>query len=129
MKNIQWLLLMLALFGFKQASADIFDDLAGALKTGNASEVARYFDNSVELKTGDKSAVYSKNQGELVLKQFFSTHPAKNFTVIHRGSSAKGARYAIGTYQTSNGENYRVYIYIKESSGKLFVQEITFEKE
>ena len=110
------------------AKADIFDDVAGAIRSGNANAVSKYFASSIELKTVDKSNVYSKNQAELVLKEFFQNNPPRTFTVIHRGSSAKGARYAIGTLETAQG-SFRVYLYITEAAGQLLIQELSFEKE
>jgi Domain of unknown function (DUF4783) len=109
------------------AKADIFDDIGAALKSGNAHDVARYFDTSVELKTLDKNEVYSKNQAELVLKDFFDKNTPRNFTVIHRGS-AKGARYAIGTMETNRG-TFRTYVYIKDVAGSPSIQELTIEQQ
>jgi hypothetical protein len=110
------------------AKADIFDEIAIALKSGNASEVSKYFDTSIELRTLGKSNVYSKNQAEMVLKDFFDNNQPKNFTVIHRGASAKGARYAIGNLETAKG-TYRTYLYIKDVSGKLYIQELSIEQQ
>src|SRR5690348_6671166 len=93
------------------AKADIFDEVAVAIRSGNASAVSKYFASSIELKTIDKSNVYSKNQAELVLREFFQSHAPRSFNVIHRGSSAKGARYAIGSMETAQG-SFRVYLYI-----------------
>ena len=110
------------------AKADVFDEIATAIKSGNAREVAKYFDNNVELKIVDKSSVYSRNQAEMVLNDFFSKNQPTSFSVIHRGSSSKGARYAIGTLTTGQG-SYRTYIYIKEVSGRLYIQELSIDKE
>jgi len=46
------------------------DEVIAAMKTGNASSVAKYFDNNVEISMPDKSNSYSKSQAELVLKDF-----------------------------------------------------------
>lgn len=110
------------------AKADIFDEVAVAIRSGNASAVSKYFASSIELKTIDKSNVYSKNQAELVLREFFQSHTPRSFNVIHRGSSAKGARYAIGSMETAQG-SFRVYLYITEAGGQLLIQELSFEKE
>ncbi len=110
------------------AKADIFDEVAMAIRSGNANAVSKYFASSIELKTLDKSSVYSKNQAELVLKEFFNSHGPRNFSIIHRGSSAKGARYAIGSMEAGQG-SFRVYLYITEAGGQLLIQELSFEKE
>jgi hypothetical protein len=46
------------------------DEIVAALKTGNASQIAKYFDNTVEIALPDKTNSYSKSQGEMVLKIF-----------------------------------------------------------
>src|SRR5688500_3663996 len=110
------------------AKADIFDDIANAIKSGNAKEVSKYFASSIELKTVDKSNVYSKNQAELVLKDFFTANPVKGFSTIHKGSSAKGAKYAIGTMETPNG-NFRDYVYVCNKEVQPLIHELSFERE
>jgi Domain of unknown function (DUF4783) len=50
------------------------DEVVAALKNGDATAVARHFDNTVEITIPDKSNNYSKSQAEMVLKDFFSTN-------------------------------------------------------
>lgn len=73
--------------------------------------------------------MYSKAQAEMVLKDFFSKNSPKSFTIIHRGVSKEGARYAIGTLTTTQGQNIRTYFFFKESGGMAYIQELRFEKE
>ena len=47
------------------------DDVIGALRAGNASEVGKYIDENVELTLPDKSDNYSKAQAIMILKDFF----------------------------------------------------------
>ncbi|MCX6350288.1 MAG: DUF4783 domain-containing protein [Bacteroidetes bacterium] len=110
------------------AKADIFDDIVLALKNGDAKELAKYFDTSIELKTLDKSNVYSRKQAELVLKDFFEKYKVKGFTMMHKGSSSKGALYAIGNLETAQG-TYRTNLYIKDIGGKPTIQELTIEQK
>lgn len=108
--------------------ADVFDNIAQAFRAGDAKAIAKYFDNNIELRIADKGSVYSRNQAELVLKEFLNNNAPKAFNVVHRGSSAKGALYAIGTMETSKG-NYRTYILVKEVGGKQYIEELQFEKQ
>ena len=48
------------------------DEVIGALRSGNSSELAKYFDDNVELTIPDKSDNYSKAQAQLIVKDFFS---------------------------------------------------------
>ena len=101
------------------------DDVIAAMKSGNSGTVAKYFDNSVAISMPDKSSSYSKSQAELVLKDFFTTNPVKNFEVIHKGENA-GSQYCIGTLQTKNG-TYRTTIFMKQKGDTQVLQELRFE--
>ena len=101
------------------------DDVIAAMKTGNASQVAKFFDNNVEISMPDKSNSYSKSQGELVLKDFFTTNSVKSFEVIHKGENA-GSQYCIGTLVTKGG-SYRTTIFMKQKGDQQVLQELRFE--
>jgi hypothetical protein len=101
------------------------DDVVIAMKTGNASQLSKFFDNSVEVSMPDKSNSYSKSQAEMVIKDFFSNNNVKGFEVIHKGENA-GSQYCIGTLQTGNGA-YRTTIFMKQIGGTQVLQELRFE--
>jgi hypothetical protein len=102
------------------------DDVIGAMKSGNASGVAKYFDNYVDITMPDKSSNYSKSQGELILKDFFSNNGVKTFEVKHKGSNESGD-YCIGTLQTKNG-NYRATVYMRMKGNKQVIQDIRIQQ-
>jgi hypothetical protein len=101
------------------------DEVVNAMKNGDAAQIARHFDNTVEITMPDKSNSYSKNQAEIVLRDFFSTNVVKSFDVIHKGENA-GSQYCIGTLVTKNG-SFRTTVFMKQKSDKQLLQEIRFE--
>jgi Domain of unknown function (DUF4783) len=101
------------------------DEVITAMKAGNSAEVARFFDNTVEINMPDKTNDYSKSQAELVLKDFFSSNTVKGFTVIHKGENS-GSQYCIGTLVTRT-TNYRTTIFMKQKGDRQVLQKITFE--
>jgi hypothetical protein len=103
------------------------DDVVNAMKNGNSSQIARYFDNTVEITMLDKSNSYSKSQAELVLKDFFATNPVKGFEVIHKGENG-GSQYRIGNLNTKTG-SFRTTIFMKQKADKQYLQEIRFENQ
>lgn len=103
------------------------DEVINAMKAGNASDVAKFFDNTVEVNMPEKSNSYSKSQAELVLKDFFATNPVKGFEIIHKGENS-GSQYCIGTLVTRNG-SFRTTIFMKQKGDKQLLQEITFENK
>lgn len=103
------------------------DDVVAGLRSGNTSQIAKYFDNTVEITMPGKSNSYSKGQAEMVLKDFFAINAVKAFEVVHKGENG-GSQYCIGTLTTKNGM-YRTTVYMKQKGDKQLLQEITFEKK
>jgi antitoxin component YwqK of YwqJK toxin-antitoxin module len=101
------------------------DEVVNAMQAGNAAEVARFFDNNVEISMPDKSNSFSKTQAEIVLKDFFANNPVKSFKVIHKGENA-GSQYCIGTLTTKNGL-FRTTIFMKQKGNAQVLQELRFE--
>lgn len=101
------------------------DEVVTALKNGDAAQIAKHFDNTIEITMPDKSNSYSKNQAEVVLKDFFSTNGVKSFEVNHKGENA-GSQYCIGTLVTKNG-SFRTTVFMKQKGDKQLLQEIRFE--
>lgn len=101
------------------------EDVVAALKAGNAAQLAKYFDNRVDISLPGKSDNYSKSQAEIILKDFFASNGVKNFQVKHKGEQ-NGAQFCIGTLVTKNG-NYRTKFYMKQKGDQQVVQEIGFE--
>jgi hypothetical protein len=110
------------------ANAGTLETIAAAIQAGNAKELAKYFDNNVDITVYNKEEMYSKTQAEMVVKDFFSKNPPSSFKIIHKGTSNQGSEYAIGTLVTSVG-SFRTYIYVKQKATAYSIQEIRFEKD
>ena len=82
-------------------NAQNFTSIGNALKGGNSSELAKYFDSSVEVTIINTEAVYSKSQAEMVVKNFFSSNRPSAYKMVHNGDSG-GAKYQIGELSTSS---------------------------
>ena len=102
------------------------NEVVNALKTGNASQVSKYFDNTIDITLLDKSSSYSRSQAELVLKDFFIINGVISFEALHTGDNT-GSQYLIGNLKTKKG-NYRTTVYMKQKADKQVVQELRFEK-
>jgi hypothetical protein len=98
-----------------------------AFKAGNATELARHFNASIELVILEKEDVYSKTQAEQILRNFFTNHRPSSFKIIFEGGK-ETSRYAIGSLSTSNG-NYRVYFLIKNQDGTPLIHQLRIEVE
>jgi len=107
------------------AQSDNIDGVIGALRSGNAAELAKYFDDNVELTLPVKSDSYSKAQAQVIIKDFFSNNGVKTFELKHKGDSP-GGHYCIGTLQTKSG-NFRAHVFMKTKGNKEVLKEIRFQ--
>lgn len=127
-KLIFFLIISLVTCFSANALFDPYEDIANAIRSGDAKSVSRYFSNSVDLTLISQEDVYSKAQAEQIIKDFFNKNTPRSFSIIHKGESKDGAKYAIGNLSTSNG-NYRVYYYFKVTGSSVYIQELRFMKE
>jgi len=101
------------------------DEVIGALKSGNVSELSKFIEDNVEITLPDKSDNYSKAQAGLVLRDFFSNSGVKSFDLKHKGDGPSG-QFCVGTLVTKNG-NYRTNIFMKVKGNKQIMKEIRFQ--
>jgi hypothetical protein len=98
-------------------------EVVNALKTGNAGDLAKFFNSSIELEILGKDAIYSKSQAEMIMKDFFSKNPPSNFINKFEGGH-DNSQYAVGTLMTSKG-NFRVNFLIKNN----LIHQLRIDKE
>jgi hypothetical protein len=101
------------------------DDVATAMRSGNANELSRYLDNRVDISLPDKSDTYSKTQAEMVIRDFFSTNGVQSFQVKQKGENG-GSEFCIGLLKTRNGD-FRTVLFMKLKGDKQLLQEIRFQ--
>ena len=107
MKKLWYVLFFIPTFAMAQPS---FDGIKTAMDKGNATELASYFDTTVDINIKGTEQSYDKAEAEAVVKAFFSKHPPRTFQLMHKGATrSNGAEYAIGSLLTS-GQKFRVFI-------------------
>jgi hypothetical protein len=114
-------------FGAFTYNSEIPRDIAIAFKVGSAEELARYFNNTIELVIIDKEDVYSKIQAQQIVDNFFVEHYPKSFEFIHQGGKEE-SKFAIGKLVTFNG-TFRVTLLIKEKNEKALIHQLRIETE
>ncbi len=124
-KIIVGLLVVSASYAF---APDVIDDIANAIRTGNTKNISSYFIDNIDLKVIDQEDVYSKQQAEMILKNFFSKHPVKAFSIAHKSVEKNGSQYIIGTLETTSGK-FRTYFLVKTVGGKTLIQQFKIENE
>jgi hypothetical protein len=110
-----------------QDQANIPGEISIAFKAGNAAELSKYMNSTIELLLLDKEDFYKKNVAESILKDFFTEHPTKDFTIRHQGAK-NDAQYAIGNLKTEKGD-FRVYFLLKKVGQNLLIHQIRIESD
>ncbi len=107
--------------------AQIPDDIILSLKSGNSAELAKHFNQNVELVVLDSENVYSKAHARQVLHDFFGKNKPVSFHIIHKGDKGD-LYYAIGTLKTETGQ-FRVYFLIKTINNISFIHQLRIEQQ
>lgn len=119
-------LLLMALVSPPVKIAYSIDEVVQAVKTGNASQLSKFFDERLDLTIPGRSDNYSRVQAEMILKDFFRNVQVRDFVVKHRGMN-EGAEFCFGDLITTNG-SYRVMLYMKQKGDRQVLQEIGVDK-
>ena len=98
-----------------------------AIKSGNAAELSKYMNSTVELLLLEKEDFYKKVVAETILKDFFNEYRTKDFVIRHQGAR-NDAQYAIGNLETEKG-SFRVYILLKKVDQELLIHIIRIEPD
>jgi hypothetical protein len=103
--------------------------ISKAITKGDASALAQYFDEDVEVTILSEVNIYSRDEAKEAVQQFFSQNQPKTYSQVHQGTSkGQGGQYCIGNLVV-NGGKFRVYIYLKKNDSKYWIQELRFEKQ
>lgn len=131
MKTIAYLFLILCIsFPGKLRAVPQFDipeKIFTAIEIGNVQELSEYFNNSIELILEDQEDIYSRQQAEKILEDFFENHPPVSFKILHQGGS-ENAKYAIGNLKTENSA-YRVHFLVKMKNGEPLIHQLRIQEE
>jgi hypothetical protein len=121
------LLAITSLASTVQEQTKIPGGISIAIKAGNAAELSKYMNSTIELLLLDKEDFYKKNVAETILKDFFAEYQTKEFTIRHQGAK-NDAQYAIGNLKTEKGD-FRVYFLLKKVDQELLIHQIRIEPD
>jgi hypothetical protein len=112
----------------EEATKVVFDNIGKAFREGDATQLAINFASSFDVILPGNEGTFSKQQAEMILKDFFNKNKPKGFLINHQGTSNDGSRYAIGTYRATN-QNFRAYILLKSIGNKFLISQLQLEKD
>ena len=105
-------ILFISLFSFSFTSRDITDDVANALKQGNASELVKHFAEKVSIKVLNQEDLLSKSQAQALIEDFFSKHKVKSYQTSHTSIVNGDQQFITGALDTNTGK-FRISILVR----------------
>ncbi|SFA79517.1 protein of unknown function [Algoriphagus aquimarinus] len=103
------------------------DTIITAIDHGSSSDLAKYFDSSISLNVNGLQGDYSKNQAELVIKDFFKKNPSMGFSLVFRSENNPSLSSYIGDYQTNQGP-FKVFIKVSQQASDFKIYSLEFVK-
>lgn len=119
----------LVFFTASAQSRPPMEDVVNAIKNNRIEDLSKYFDNIVPVTINNTQTIYSRNQAEVVLKDFFDKNIPKDFLIMDNGSPNNTSKFIIGNLVTPSGAKYSVYILMKLKDNNYLLQEIRLNKE
>ncbi|MFV0471294.1 MAG: DUF4783 domain-containing protein [Paludibacteraceae bacterium] len=129
MKTIKIILLLLVFNGFVQMvsaqNTEVINNIAVALKNGDAGKLSSYFNENLQLVVGNKNDIYSKQQSGGIIADFFKHNRVVGFDIVHK-SNKEAASFIIGILNTAGGK-YRVSILLRKNGNADVIQQLRIE--
>lgn len=126
MKLIFALVLAVPMFS---GPSQTFGDITQAIHSGDASELGRFFDSTVEIAVPDEEDIFNRSEAVKRIHSFFRNYKPESFYQVHQGASrGNDSHYCIGNLSTEKG-TFRVYIYTRITGTKQVIKELRFDRD
>jgi hypothetical protein len=109
-------------------TSDSDKQISLAISSGNATELAGYFNTMVDLNIPGAEDSYGKPQATRILQDFFTKYPVKSYKTTKQGSSNDGSMFSIGKMESGNSV-FRIYYLMKKSSGRYLIHQFQIQEE
>lgn len=107
--------------------AQDYDKISEAFSSANVSAISSMFDAQVDMAVNGEEEAMDKPEAEKALRNFFTAHSPRSFSMVHKGVSPNDVHYLIGTLNTSTGE-FRTTIYLHKAGDKFVIQSLEIEE-
>ncbi len=128
MVRFLWVLLLGTFsLGLVQPTGELTTEVTRALEQGSARGLSRHFGQNVDLYLPDSEGTFSRSQGEIILRDFFSKNTPASFSVDRQGPARDGSIFVIGSLKTTEGGTFRTYFLLKKVSDTFYLHHIQME--
>ena len=127
--SITFTLLLFTVYAQNNSNHSPMEDMVNAIKNDRVADMVKYFDIFVAITINNNQQVYSHNQAQLVLQDFFDKNNSKDFQIMDNGAPDNTSKFLIGSFTEPNGTKYTVFILMKLKNGDYILQELRLNKD
>lgn len=107
-------ILFLIVFTYTQAKTSntensSIEEIVMVFQSGSSKDLAKFFAQGIDININGNQGDYSKNQAEVVMRDFFRKFPPIDFQLLHKGNNSEQIIYYIGSYK-SEETVFKVFI-------------------
>jgi hypothetical protein len=102
-------------------------EMINAIKTGDFSRLADWFDAAIDLTIPQNGGNFSKKQASLLMKHFFDHNPPKSFSIQSESATGDGSIHIIGSFTSKDEKRFMVYVHLKKLNDKRLIKQLKFE--
>ena len=125
-KRVCMTLLMCLTVGTGFAAIDVVDDIASCVKDADTKELSKFFSSTVSMTLLNDEGVYSRVQGEIVLREFFNRNTPTGVSIAHRLDGNPNFRYVVLNMETAT-DVFRVSYKLTNSDNTFKITEFRIE--
>lgn len=109
------------------AKANLPTGIANAFRAGDAVQLSKYFEPTLEMSITGTRSMYSKVQATQVLGEFFQSNKPGSIVEKHNGGRGN-SQFSVFTF-SSKGQTFRTTIFYKGNGEDARISQITIEKD
>lgn len=103
------------------------DSVISAINNNSSSDLAKFFESSISLNVNGQQGSYSKNQAEIVIRDFFKKNPSQGFSIVYSSETNPSLSSFIGDYLSEEG-TFKVFIKVSQQDSILRIYSLEFVK-
>ncbi|WP_296702841.1 DUF4783 domain-containing protein [Algoriphagus sp.] len=103
------------------------DSVVSAIESNSSSDLAKFFESSISLNVNGQQGSYSKNQAEIVIRDFFKKNPSLGFSIVYSSETNPSLSSFIGDYLSEEG-TFKVFIKVSLQESILRIYSLEFVK-
>ena len=111
-----------------QVKPDPVERTVGLLRQNNLQELNKSIAPGIELTLLNEGNIYSKEQAQVIVDNFFTRNPVVAVKLIHKVDSNPAYQFGVMLITCKSG-SYRVAVSLRDNNGTYFIDELRIEEE